>query len=173
MDNPASPAGGHDAELRITNSVKPAERKAAQAAKNAALAKTAAEMRERQAAADAAPPDKPDEVVQPREDIESIEVALLDGRKVLFGPPKGVSLTMRIAMSIPDATMIIDRLARVLMSVRSIDGKPPPVIANMMDLTKAANEIGDVGMDELNFWYDKYWGNLRVSDAQVLKKNLR
>jgi hypothetical protein len=174
---PHAPTQDHDAELTLSSSKRPQRPAAAvqQQKKNETLAATAAAMRERAAEAAAAPPETPPEPPAPREDVESIEVKLLDGRTVLFGPPKGVSLTMRIAMNFPEATTnpMIDRLARVLMSVQSIDGKRPIQIGNMVDLTKLANEIGDIGIDELFTWLNRYWGDLRINDTQVLKKNLR
>ena len=179
MNAPAQPgpAKAHDAELTISTSTRPKRPAGAeqQAKKNDALAATAAAMRERAAAQAEQPPEAPAEPPAPREDVESIEVKLLDGRTVLFGPPKGVSLTMRIAMNFPEATTnpMIDRLARVLMSVQAVDGKTPRPIGNMIDLTKMANEIGDIGIDELFTWLQRFWGDLRINDTQVLKKNLR
>jgi hypothetical protein len=169
------PAEHHDAELTISSSTRPARKIQQQTKKNEALATAAANMRERAAAAAAEPEAAPPEPPQPREDVESIEVKLLDGRVVLFGPPKGVSLTMRIALNIPEATTnpVLDRMARILMSVREIDGKKPIPIGNLIDLTRVANEVGDVGIDELFVWLQKFWGDLKISDVQVLKKNLR
>lgn len=143
---------------------------AARDEKNAALALAADELRKRQAQPaipdlDAPPP--------PREDVESVEVELLDGRKVYFGPPPGVSLTMRIAITFPGAASELDRLARICMSIRSVDGQPMRAITNIVELTAVANAIGDAGIDELNFWFDRHWGVLRISDLQLLKKNLR
>lgn len=174
MDQPQEPQ--FDAELRIATHAKPTRKTSDdRAKKNAELAAKAAEMRERNTAAPAAEPDAPTATPEPREDVESVEIKLLDGRNVVLGPPKGVSLTMRIAMTIPEATTnpVIDRLARVLMSVRSVDDKQPRLVGSLLDLTRLANEIGDVGIDELHFWFEKHWGNLRISDLQLLKKNLR
>jgi hypothetical protein len=174
---PAAAPGQIDAELRISTHKAPTRKAADTRAKiNADLAEKAAEMRERAAAA---PPQEVAEaaaaVPAPREDVESIEIKLLDDRVVVLGPPKGVSLTMRIAMTIPEAITnpMVNFLARTLMSVRSVNGQPLRPIGNIVDLTKLANEIGDVGIEELNFWYQKHWGELRVSDLQLLKKNLR
>jgi hypothetical protein len=164
-----------DAELRINTKAAPKpEARQARDTKNAELAASATAMRERNAAA-AQTPAESEALPPPREDVESIEVKLLDGRMVEFGPPPGISLTMRIAMTIPDATSnpVIDRLARVCMCIRTIDGKQPRQIANIVDLTAVANMLGDVPIDELAFWYDKHWGQVRISDLQLLKKNLR
>lgn len=165
-----------DAELRISSRAEPKpEARKNRDEKNAALTKSANEMRERNAAEALGSSQETAAAPPPREDVESIEVELHDKRKVVLGPPSGVSLTMRIAMTIPDATTnpVVDKLARLLLSVRSVDGKVPIPIANIVDLTKMANVIGDVGVDELNFWYDRHWGNVRISDLQLLKKNLR
>lgn len=168
-----------DAELKITATHRAPKaqeaRKTQQQAKNAAMAEASRQIREQAAAAAADDPPEEAAPPEPIEDVESIEVKLLDGRTVEFGPPKGVSLTMRILMSLPEcaSSPALERTARVLMSIRSIDGRKPREIANALDLRRIGNEVGDVGIDELFFWYQKYWGNLRISDAQVLKKNLR
>lgn len=166
-----------DAELSISVAApKRTEAAAVRTQKNAELAASAAAMRERNAAArEAEQTNEKTELPPPHEDVESIEVVLIDKRKILLGPPPGVSLTMRIALNIPEATtnQVIDKLARVLMSVRSIDEKVPAPITNLVSMQALANVIGDVGIDELNFWFDRHWGNLRISDLQLIKKNLR
>lgn len=164
-----------DAELKISSSVRPPRAVAAQIKKNEALAATAQAMRDRQNTEAEKPPEVPAEPPASREDVESIEVKMLDGRTVLFGPPKGVSLTMRIALNVPEAVAnpVLDRLCRILMSVQEIDGKKPKPIGNLIDLTRMANEVGDVAIDELFTWLNRFWGDLKISDLQVLKKNLR
>lgn len=123
------------------------------------------------AAAEAADKQPP----KPREPVDSVEVKLLDGRTVLFGPPKDISLTMRIAQVIPEAAtnMTIERLARVCMSIRSIDGQMPKPIGNMVDLTLMANHVGDAGIDILHYWFGEYWGEIKLSELQLIKKNMR
>lgn len=164
-----------DVELTLSNKVRPPEAAAARAKKNEELAAKANEMRERNAAQQAEPDTTEAEPAKPIEDVESIEFKMHDGRVVLIGPPKGVSLTMRIAMQIPEAVTnpVIDRLARVLMSIRSVNGERPKPITNLISLTTMANEIGDVGLDELHAIVAYYWRPLQIQDAQVLKKNLR
>jgi hypothetical protein len=179
MKAPQAAARHADAELTVSTKAEPkAPERAARDEKNAALMASAQRMREANTAAaeTAETPEPP----PPREDVESIEVELTDKRRVVLGPPVGVSLTMRIAMSIPEAlnNPVVDKLARLCMSIRSVaekDGAPlaPKPISNMLDLRRMADTIGDVGMDELNFWYDRHWGNVRISDLQLLKKNLR
>lgn len=175
MNTPAHPPRA-DAELTISSSHKPKPQAAADRDhKNEELLRKAQEMRERSTAAKddateeaAAPP-------PPRENVDSVEVELNDKRKVVLGPPAGVSLTMRITMTIPEAATnpTLERLARLMMSIRSVDGHQMKPIGSLLEVQKAANEIGDVGIDELNFWYERHWGSVRVSDLQLLKKNLR
>lgn len=160
-----------DAELRVSSRA-PRNRTSEQtrASKNAAMETAVAHLRRQDDTEDEAP-----KTPEPRETVESIEVVLLDGRVILFGPPPNISLTMKIALSIPEAATnaTVERLARVCMSIRQIDGKPPRLIANMVDLTMMANIIGDAGIDILHHWFQKYWGEVRVADLQLTKKNLR
>src|SRR6202162_5324489 len=94
-----------DAELRIaTKHKRRAPDEQARIDKNLDLARLADQDRIAQAEARKEPEQEIADAPPPREDVESIEVELLDKRKVTLGPPKGVSLTMRIAMTLPEAT---------------------------------------------------------------------
>ena len=89
------------------------------------------------------------DVVKPREDIETIELKLPDGRDVVFGPPAGVSLTARVAilMAGQPPSDALDLIARCCISVRSIDGQRPPAITSRVDVQKVANLLGDNSLD--------------------------
>lgn len=165
-----------DAELTMTttHAAKPADR-AKRDTKNAALEMAAAELTRKREAWLTSESAEPAEPPKPREPVESVEVKLLDGRLVVFGPPADVSLTMRIATTIPEATTnpLIERLARVCMSVRSIDGQQVRPIGNMVDMRVMANTIGDQGIEILHYWFNEYWGEIKLSELQLIKKNLR
>ena len=116
-----------------------------------------------------------------REDIESIEIPLRDGRLVEYGPPPGISLSDRIARLYsgrmnadggPDPGITEYRLTRLLMGVRSIGGKPV-AINNLIDRTRIANLLGDEGIDLLNLFDQRHWPPLRETEIPLIKKNLR
>jgi len=107
----------------------------------------------------------------PREDVDSVEVQLPCGL-VEFGPPAGVSLTMRIA-TFPDVTARSTMVLRVLMYVRAIDGKPMRAITNMTEAQRLANIIGDRYIDYLADLMTTYWPPINTADLPVIKKNLR
>lgn len=107
----------------------------------------------------------------PREDLDSVTLTLPCG-EVEFGPPPGVSLTVRVA-TFPDAPSRGNVLLRVLMCVRSIDGKPVRPLANMVDVQRLANIIGDQYLDVLAELYNQYWPPLSVRDLPTIKKNPR
>ena len=118
-----------------------------------------------------------DAPLEPRENIETIEIMLPapDGREIVFGPPDGISLTTRISMmyaGLPQSTAL-DVITRCCLSVRSIDGKPPFVIANRVDVAKMANLLGDNALDVLGFMLNKYWPPVMLTELQSVKKNLR
>jgi hypothetical protein len=164
-----------DAELTVSTTAKGNTPTATRAKKNALMEKAVADLQAKGAAQAAAPKEPDAPPPKPREPVETIEVKLLDGRLIVFGPPSGVSLTMRIATTIPEATnnMIVQSLARVCMSVRSIDGQVPRPIGNMVDLTLMANNLGDQGLDILNYWFNEHWGDIKISELGLVKKNLR
>lgn len=115
------------------------------------------------------------EDVVPREDIATVELALPDGRQVVFGPPDGVSLTTRIAMmrAGQPPSEPLDMITRCCLCVRSINGKPPPVLSNQVDVAKLANQLGDNALDILAFVLSQYWPAVKLSELQIVKKNLR
>jgi hypothetical protein len=110
----------------------------------------------------------------PREDLESIEFTLPNGMQVVFGPPKGISLTYRIIamMNGIDTGVAHQRVLRSLLCVRSID-TVPVTINNDIDANALANRIGDGGIELLNFYLNEYWPPLRRNELPMLKKNQR
>lgn len=112
---------------------------------------------------------------EPREDVSSIELELPNGMTVIFGPPEGVSMSMRVLRLLgTDAeNRIMVQIYRVLMCVREINGVDVPTITNRLDVDKLANRIGDQALDILSSAYRKYWPPLTVGDLPEIKKNLR
>lgn len=118
----------------------------------------------------------------PRENIESIEVTLSDGRVVVYGPPNGISLSDRIARLFsgrplqeggPDPGISEYRLTRMLMGVRTINGNAVPVMSDLIQRTKLANQLGDEAIDILHHYDRIYWPPLTTAELPAVKKNLR
>ena len=112
---------------------------------------------------------------EPREDIDSVEVTLRNGLTVEYGPPTGISLLDRIARFYGgrDPSVSEFRLTRILMGVRTVNGKVVAPVSNEIERTKLANRIGDEGIDLL-FYYDRtYWPPLRQAELPSVKKRLR
>jgi hypothetical protein len=114
-----------------------------------------------------------DTATQPREDVESIEFILPDGRLVVFGPPSGISLTMRILNMGGNPSPLKSTLYRVLMCVREIDGVRPELVVDDITAQKLSNMLGDNNIDILSGLYSEYWPGVRKSDLPLVKKNLR
>lgn len=117
-----------------------------------------------------------------REDIDSIEIPLRDGRIIEYGPPAGISLSDRIARLYsarslaeggPDPGITEYRLTRLLMGVRAINGRPVPPITNMVERTRLANQLGDQTIDLLNLFDNRHWPPLMASELPLVKKKLR
>ena len=126
----------------------------------------------------AAPPIKQTPAEQPPhepiEDVESVEVQLPNGMVVEFGPPRDISLTMRVIKLLgDDAGSMQGMIYQLLLSIRSINGTPVPPITNTIEGEKLANKIGDAGIDILLGVKNEYWKPIRVSQLPILKKNLR
>lgn len=117
-----------------------------------------------------------------REDLESIEIKLRDGREIEYGPPNGISLADRIARLFsgralqeggPDPGVTEYRLTRVLMCVRSINGRAVAPITNLVQRTSLANQIGDEALDLL-YYYDRvHWPPLTEAELPSLKKRYK
>jgi hypothetical protein len=117
-----------------------------------------------------------------REDIESIEITLRDGRVIEYGPPNNISLSDRIARLYstrsvseggPDPGFTETRLTRLLMGVRAISGKTVPPVTNLVERTRLANQLGDQAIDLLYYFDNRHWPPLRESEIPIAKKNLR
>lgn len=116
--------------------------------------------------------EEPEVPVSAREDVESVEVTLPDGRVIEFGPPNGVSLTMRVA-TFPDVPPRATGLLQVLMCIRSVDGTIPRQMNSMIDAQKMANVLGDQAIDILATIYSETWPPVTTADLPTIKKNLR
>jgi hypothetical protein len=117
-----------------------------------------------------------------REDIDSIEITLRDGRVVEYGPPGNISLSDRIARLYsarsladggPDPGLTEYRLTRLLMGVRAINGNPVHPVTNLVERTRLANQLGDQAIDLLNLFDNRHWPPLTEAELPVVKKNLR
>ena len=111
----------------------------------------------------------------PDENLESIEAELPDGSIVEFGPPSGISLSMKIIRILGEraANEVEANILRVLMCVRSIDGVKQSSITTQIDAEKLANKIGDDGLQILAALYRLNWKPVTTKDLKVVKKNLR
>lgn len=157
--NPETPAAPTDSTLSDA-------REATRAAR-AALAETVNEQKSAPAPAPAAQEHEVDE------DLESVEVQLPNGLVVEFGPPSGISLTMKIIKLLGDAPDIATSVYRILLCVRSVNGKPVTPITNTIEAEKLANQLGDVGIDILAMVSKAHWKPIRLAQLPVIKKNQR
>jgi hypothetical protein len=114
------------------------------------------------------------EPVKPREPIDSVMIATPAG-EVEFGPPPGISLTMRIAsmMGETNPNRTTHAMLRTLMCVRSIDGKPVTPVTNMVEATHLSNMLGDGVLDFLYSVLVDNWPPPAPADLQVVRKNKR
>jgi len=108
----------------------------------------------------------------PREDVESVEFVLPDGRLVVMGPPPGISLTMRI-LNMGTVAPAKAVLYRVLMCVRELDGVKPEAVVDDITAQKLSNQLGDNAIDVLSAIYQENWPGVRRGDLPKVKKNLR
>lgn len=116
-----------------------------------------------------------DDTIEPVEDLDSVELDLPNGMRVEFGPPSGISLSMRIIRLLGEqsSNSLAVGILRILMCVRSINGAPVAPITTQIDADKMANRIGDDGIDILSTVYAQYWKPVRQNDLKLIKKNLR
>lgn len=110
----------------------------------------------------------------PREPIDSLVIQTPVGT-IEFGPPAGVSLTMRIATMMGEANpnRLQSTMLRTLMSVRSVDGQKVTPITSMVEATYLANQLTDPVVDYLFLMLMDHWPPPRAGELQVLRKNKR
>lgn len=115
------------------------------------------------------------EPVPVRENLDTIEFDAPNGMTIEYGPRHDISLVDRISRLYNgrDPTVSEFRLTRILMGIRTINGKPPGTIVDETTRTKLANQVGDETIDLL-FYYDRiHWPPLQQSELPVLRKKLR
>lgn len=127
------------------------------------------------AGADDAAGAEAEEAALPREDVAAVVIALPDGREVEFGPPAGISLTMRLMTGFPQVpmTQANEIWLKTLMSVRAIDGVAARTVGNIVDAQKLANDIGDGALALLTEAYLRFWPPPRREDLKVIQKKMR
>lgn len=110
----------------------------------------------------------------PREDFDSVEIQTPIG-VIDFGPPTGVSLTLRIAImkGEDNANRMESAMLRTLMSIRSIDGKHVKPIGSLVEAQALANIVGDGLLDHLYLMMLENFPPPRKADLQILRKNKR
>lgn len=126
--------------------------------------------------AESATPEVSDKVpYEPDEDLESVEVKLPNGLLVEYGPPRNISLTMRVIKLLGESAEsgVTAGIYRILLSIRTIDGVPAAPITSTIDAEKLANRIGDAGIDILTMVHHTHWKPLRLTALPVVKKNQR
>jgi hypothetical protein len=168
--NGAAPAAPPAAKTRPQQGRRATEAEAEEirTRREALIAKARAEQ-EGPAAPDLTPP------AAPREDVESVELQMPDGKVVTFGPPPGISLMLRTSQILGPAVadLMLNAVTRTLLCVRVVDGKAPAPLRTAIDVHKASLMWGDAGLNYLTTVYAKYWPAVSVDDLPVLKKNLR
>lgn len=109
-----------------------------------------------------------------REPIDSLVIATPVG-EIEFGPPPGVSLTMRIAtmMGEENPNRIQSAMLRTLMCVRKIDGKTVTPVTTMVEAQYLANQLTDPVLDFLFTTYLETWPPPAPGELQVISKNKR
>ena len=129
----------------------------------------------------ASPQPKDPTPAPPRENIETIEFSLSDGRVIEYGPPLGVSLQDRILRMYsgraiqdggPDPGISEYRMTRVLMGVRTVAGKAA-TCNDLVQRTRLANLIGDEGLDLLHYFDRLHWPPMTEAELPVVRKNYK
>lgn len=114
-----------------------------------------------------------------REPLDSITVTGLSASgeplEIEFGPPSGVSMTMRVAIMLGDENFNRTGVAmiRTLMCVRSVNGQKVTPITSKVEAQHLANILGDVLVDQLFMLYAENWSPANGGELQVLRKNKR
>jgi hypothetical protein len=110
----------------------------------------------------------------PREDLDSVEFELPDGRTIILGPPPGIALQIRISNMLgPKLDAYTAALYRALLSVRQVGSELTRPLVNEVDAQALANKIGEDGVDLCILAMNKYWPPVTTKDLRIVKKNPR
>jgi len=111
----------------------------------------------------------------PRENVESVEVAVPNGMVVVYGPRPGSNLSWDIAEMLGDAVRnnLKVALAKVALCVRSIDGREIKKPGNEIEARKIANVLGEDGIDMLYLVHDEVWPPVRKENLPTIRKIFR
>lgn len=110
------------------------------------------------------------EPAEPCEEVEYVELKLPRGQVVEFGPPTDVALAVKIMRFGRNLSQYEETLTRILMCVRSIDGRRVDV-KDAISRDKVLNEIGDRGLEHLVRAYSRFWmPNPLADELQIIKK---
>jgi hypothetical protein len=170
-----TPAGGHAGGPAPKGGDGSVSRESVRELKNAALSSTAAridaghhEVHEE--------PEGDEDVGAPREreDIESVNIELPDGRVIEYGPPKAAYFRVsELLAGVRGADITMQNVVRLLLGVRAVDGQPVRQPSNYIEVRKLADKIGEAGIDMLGVASNEFWPPVTKQDLRVLKKNLR
>lgn len=110
----------------------------------------------------------------PREDLDSVELELPNGKTAIVGPPPGIALQLRISNLLgAKLDNFNSTVYRALMCVRQIDSEIMRPITNEVDAQAVANKLGEDGLDLCMLAVNTYWPPVTRKDLRIVKKNPR
>lgn len=127
---------------------------------------------------------RPQAAPMPAEDVETVEVTFENPRAgdagepaehvVLYGPPRHISLTVRINMlcGTADISQRDWRMWVTALSIRQINGERINVTDDI-ERTRVLNKLGDFALDYLTAQHARWFPPVRTGQLPVVKKNLR
>lgn len=110
-----------------------------------------------------------------REDVESIEIRIPNGKVISYGRTRGAAKALVIAriIGVQAQAIMAPQVVEVLVNIRAIDGVPIKTPENMIQAQALLNTIDDDGYETLLVAHNHFWPPQRVDSLQVLQKRLR
>lgn len=108
-----------------------------------------------------------------RDNVEEIEFDF-EGRHIVYGPPTEFSVQDKVARIYGrDVTQTEFQLTKLILGIRSIDGRPLPTISSEDARSKVSAIVGDRLLLALTAFDAENWPPLMRSELPILKKKLR
>lgn len=115
------------------------------------------------------------EPVPPHEDVEAIEMTLPSGKVVEYGPRRGSNLSWDVAALMGDQSTngMLAGVIKVVLCIRSIDGKAYQKPGEMILAKKIANMFDERDLDTMYAIHGEVWPPLRRAQLPLVKKIFR
>lgn len=110
-----------------------------------------------------------------REEVESVEFELPDGRVLVMGRPPAGMMTYKLAQVLGDdmQNQVLNSIVRSFLHIRTIDGQAPAVFNSRLEVQKFMDAMGEDAIDLITYVCQTNWRPVSVNELKIVKKTLK